>query len=1272
MMIQELYGLPWEDILTRALHIVTSVFLAILVAGIALTAAYAAAESVRDRLARFAAWYRRTPKAIVLAVLAGFALATEVGGSKGTTNGLQNQEAPPQTPSVTLPQVAETRLTRQTPAVVMPSYLMLPQPEDFIPPERYTNMLSRAQYDACFALTSVTNVIHDFEVPQGAEETDYVTSYGVHDAAYWIALPSGFNAGGLEDQSRSVSAVCAAPSGLLLLDALPGRPEPSEPIFAGAETNRLLSVLQTPSGLLPPEGRLWSAPATNGAHLVTWRNLMLGRLAEAKADLQCELYPNGDFTYFIHAYSNADLSAVTNWLVAAQDAGGGEAYAFATNDPLSSAVSTDGSTLALRWTAFGRLDPSVPDTDGDELTDWEELMVYHTSVRKWDTDNDGLSDGEEVLRYGTDPLKPDSLGDGTNDFWRVVDPSSLTNTPWMEGGDGLALLTLETRLDGVESGLAALRIGDTLVPVIPGTSRVCRVAFPCNVNVPFALIFAPGSEGASVSISAIDSEGPVVFNDPGGVFTLPTEPAARGFWAMSTLTSLEPNGISGTLHGVKYRLYTTPLCPHTGRGTLSISTDGLPKDARDAGITGVGFGPMTGSLPATRTVTVDQVRVAAEAQGMTAPGPHMVAFPVEISVAVLPGKTVLNPTVTNAVPAHYCAFESGPDENDPPPQPDECTCPTCLNQICPCRECWWWPDCQCEECMNPYYVDAPVDPNGNPRATENRAHRLLLIGGAPDKVFARPQSADGSSSTGKCSYCQCQQYSSPSCDLPAWTWRLTSGLAVSPTSLTTNGVFSVTGVSPSEAVGGDVFTWKAGPNYNRGKYTVAGLGVVFPNAVPDTAPRVQLGHTNDLLVTTQIPTNNTGTISFSGYTSGADISVKNRQTGQYDTLLSSYAAATWRAAYLSAEQTAELRYAATAAGQYGFTVKYELSGMTPSCVTNTLAFEAIRIQSEPVTSELATGGFVYNPSGIPLGADDRFKIAIVDGTVPSADITWTVTSGAGNVSFVNDYNTGPDIAIHADSVGNFTLEADVKGLVITPPNIRPCFSGKVLPAVTVPVSVFIVRNTDNNPIRNPTTIPALLVDANKVLRQRGITLVQNGDIHILNETNWLDHTDALAQTNDVIDTMMDSTNSLGQAVELYFVRSLESPALKGACRSKGIAIASDGDSVTIAHEVLHTCILEDIYTVDDQEIPGLVSQDRIPCDWGGGYYTSDLTQRALVGRLIMRSGGEEGIDTAPRRDLPSGTIYGWKLINPADASSPKTLGQASVGQSSIQQTPRNY
>ncbi|WKZ25073.1 MAG: thrombospondin type 3 repeat-containing protein [Patescibacteria group bacterium] len=43
------------------------------------------------------------------------------------------------------------------------------------------------------------------------------------------------------------------------------------------------------------------------------------------------------------------------------------------------------------------------DTDGDGLSDWDELYVYGTSPYMVDTDGDGISDYDEIIA-GTDPL----------------------------------------------------------------------------------------------------------------------------------------------------------------------------------------------------------------------------------------------------------------------------------------------------------------------------------------------------------------------------------------------------------------------------------------------------------------------------------------------------------------------------------------------------------------------------------------------------------------------------------------------------------------------------------------------------------------------------------------------------------------------------------------------------------------------------------------------------------------------------------------------------
>ena len=81
--------------------------------------------------------------------------------------------------------------------------------------------------------------------------------------------------------------------------------------------------------------------------------------------------------------------------------------------------------------------PLNPDTDGDGLTDGEEVHKYHTDPTKFDTDGDGLSDGDEVFKYHTNPLNPDTDGDGLPDGEEVLkyhtDPLKVDTD-----GDGLS------------------------------------------------------------------------------------------------------------------------------------------------------------------------------------------------------------------------------------------------------------------------------------------------------------------------------------------------------------------------------------------------------------------------------------------------------------------------------------------------------------------------------------------------------------------------------------------------------------------------------------------------------------------------------------------------------------------------------------------------------------------------------------------------------------------------------------------------------------------
>jgi len=271
---------------------------------------------------------------------------------------------------------------------------------------------------------------------------------------------------------------------------------------------------------------------------------------------------------------------------------------------------------------------------------------------------------------------------------------------------------------------------------------------------------------------------------------------------------------------------------------------------------------------------------------------------------------------------------------------------------------------------------------------------------------------------------------------------------------------------------------------------------------------------------------------------------------------------------------------------------------------------------------------------------------------------------------------GPDVAVNAAATGTFTLEADVRGLVITPPHVRPHFTGAVLPAVTVPVTVWIVRrSTGANPARDAAEIPNHLAGANMILWQNGLTLVQSGALRYADNDAWLNPCNTTAAAVYEFDALMDSSSGTG-GVELYFVQTITSTKgiVKGIWRTKGFAVAQEGNSGTIAHEVLHGCGLDDIYpqikvgaNPVPVSLPDVSAPEMLPSDWCGGYYGPGLMQKFVIARLIMSPGGYANVPL-PRADIPTGSVWGYRNHStPDDPSSELEL--RNVGQSFCHQNP---
>jgi len=91
----------------------------------------------------------------------------------------------------------------------------------------------------------------------------------------------------------------------------------------------------------------------------------------------------------------------------------------------------DGDGLANADEFTNGTTPTNPDTDGDGLTDGNEVNTRLTNPTNADTEYDGLSDGREVA-LGTNPLAVDSDGDSFFDSHEVLygsNPNDLNSTP---------------------------------------------------------------------------------------------------------------------------------------------------------------------------------------------------------------------------------------------------------------------------------------------------------------------------------------------------------------------------------------------------------------------------------------------------------------------------------------------------------------------------------------------------------------------------------------------------------------------------------------------------------------------------------------------------------------------------------------------------------------------------------------------------------------------------------------------------------------------------
>jgi len=181
---------------------------------------------------------------------------------------------------------------------------------------------------------------------------------------------------------------------------------------------------------------------------------------------------------------------------------GDEVRKYRTN-PLKGDTDGDGLSDADEVLKY-KTDPLKADTDGDGLSDGDEVLNYKTDPLKVDTDGDSLSDGDEVLKYKTDPLKVDTDGDGLSDADEVLkyktDPLRAdTDGDGLSDGDEISLtktdpLKADTDGDGYNDGEEVKNKTNPLDPNDPKKPK--PVAFKAEVGKAIVLegvVFRTGS-----------------------------------------------------------------------------------------------------------------------------------------------------------------------------------------------------------------------------------------------------------------------------------------------------------------------------------------------------------------------------------------------------------------------------------------------------------------------------------------------------------------------------------------------------------------------------------------------------------------------------------------------------------------------------------------------------------------------------------------------------------------------------------------------------------
>ena len=390
--------------------------------------------------------------------------------------------------------------------------------------------------DPAFGIVEVrtNNVALRAESASAVEVTDW-RKHGSSTGGVWLDFDEPFFRVGTNPVSRAYVAA----NGTISFESM-RRPPVGASLPDGSRLPALAPLL-APLGMVPEanwgeasrpgeplRSRFWHDEAPGSGRVFTWENALLDRLPGRRVSVQAELLPSGDFTYR-YDFADALDPPATNLVLGAQvgtngvnalyfgslpeGAPGGAGWgslsapvwrvdgvASPPGEPQSIAdiLCTNGvlrapARFAIEWKNTSGLDPNA-DSDGDGLSDWDEIFRFGTDPNQADTDGDGLSDGAERLT-GADPLNADENGDGVPDG--IAPAAWAANPIWADNaGKTNLVVTLGTAIP--DGAAASLVLGSVTIPL--RSARHYVFGIPSGVEVPFRL-FSRGVAAVDLSMS---------------------------------------------------------------------------------------------------------------------------------------------------------------------------------------------------------------------------------------------------------------------------------------------------------------------------------------------------------------------------------------------------------------------------------------------------------------------------------------------------------------------------------------------------------------------------------------------------------------------------------------------------------------------------------------------------------------------------------------------------------------------------------------------------